>query len=156
MSLVQPVYFTVRSARLQCDIRQELLCSGTLHWAKSIHSETKTNIWQWIYHIWPCANSSVTFLMISQGHSSSSRRPQLLHHYQTVQHSCCCAYCAPHSTATLIPCICNRQKQVANFMFCHLMSLKGSLVTINKGLSGPQIQSTHSGENFQARPRAQS
>ena len=37
---------TARSARLQCDIPQQLLCSGTLHWAKSIYSETKTNIWQ--------------------------------------------------------------------------------------------------------------
>ena len=36
------------------------------------------------------------------------------------------------------------------------MPLKESLVSINKGLSGPQIQSRHSGENFQASPGAQS
>ena len=96
--------------------------------------------------------------MISQGpcSSSSSRRPPLLHHYQTVQHSCCCTHSATHSTAPLIPSMCNWQKQVANFMFHHLMPLKGSLVTINKGLSGPQIQSTHFAENFQASPGAQS
>jgi hypothetical protein len=61
-----------------------------------------------------------------------------------------------YSTVPLIAGICNREKWAAKCMPCHLLSLKESLVSINKGLSGPQIQSRHSGENFQASPGAQS
>ena len=49
-----------------------------------------------------------------------------------------------------------RQKRVANCMPRYSLSLKECLVSINKGMSGPQIQSRHSGENFQASPGDQS
>lgn len=164
MSLAQPLYCRTSSSAVRHSTRAAVLRDTALHLltrGKSIHTEAKTNIWQYIYQIRSFANSSITFLINSQAptpylKTATNTAPLPIGTGKVIALLTVLAHSWSNITVPLIPGICYRQKWVANFMLHHLMPLKESLLPINKRLGGPQTKSRHFEEILQASPGAQS